>query len=377
MLTGAGIAPLSAWRYAAAEDAPAARSGSWRGWTPPTSCRTGWPRWRVSVRTGERSAWAALAATWWIATEAGAALSATLTRSAEVLRGLAQGAREVEVALAGPTATSRVVLALPARRARARRAARLRRDRGAGHGAWRDLPGGGRHPDRGRRALESAADPCGARPRCDAGLVVRAVRGGARRRRLDRPCAPAGRRGVRRGGARSARRRGGCRARLRADGRGSGGRSCCDPRRTRRRRAARTLAARRAAELETRLLLPLGLCVLPAFVLLGVVPIALAIVSSTVIGGMRLCTDVARHDRGLRAIAARHHGGPRRAGEERSDARPDASRASDDRGAATAEYAITIMAAVGFAGLLVVILRSGEVQAILTGLVRSALSVGG
>ena len=53
------------------------------------------------------------------------------------------------------------------------------------------------------------------------------------------------------------------------------------------------------------------------------------------------------------------------------------SRVTDDRGAATAEYAITIMAAVGFAGLLVVILRSGEVQAILTDLVRSALSVGG
>jgi hypothetical protein len=49
----------------------------------------------------------------------------------------------------------------------------------------------------------------------------------------------------------------------------------------------------------------------------------------------------------------------------------------DDHGAATAEYAITIMAAVGFAGLLVVILKSGEVQGILTGLVRSALSVGG
>ncbi len=50
---------------------------------------------------------------------------------------------------------------------------------------------------------------------------------------------------------------------------------------------------------------------------------------------------------------------------------------ADDRGAATAEYAITIMAAVGFAGLLVVIMKSGEVQAILSGLVRSALSVGG
>lgn len=54
-----------------------------------------------------------------------------------------------------------------------------------------------------------------------------------------------------------------------------------------------------------------------------------------------------------------------------------ASRARRDDGAATAEYAITIMAAVGFAGLLVVILKSGEVQAILTGLVRTALSVGG
>ncbi len=51
--------------------------------------------------------------------------------------------------------------------------------------------------------------------------------------------------------------------------------------------------------------------------------------------------------------------------------------ATHEDGAATAEYAITIMAAVGFAGLLVVILKSGEVQAILTGLVRTALSVGG
>ena len=47
-----------------------------------------------------------------------------------------------------------------------------------------------------------------------------------------------------------------------------------------------------------------------------------------------------------------------------------------DRGAATAEYAIATMAAVGFAGLLVVILRSDEVKAILFDLVRSALSFG-
>lgn len=52
-------------------------------------------------------------------------------------------------------------------------------------------------------------------------------------------------------------------------------------------------------------------------------------------------------------------------------------RLRDDAGAATAEYAITIMAAVGFAGLLVAILRSSEVQGILTDLVHRALTVGG
>lgn len=49
----------------------------------------------------------------------------------------------------------------------------------------------------------------------------------------------------------------------------------------------------------------------------------------------------------------------------------------EDRGATTAEYAIVIGAAVGFAGLLVVILRSGEVQEILTSLVRDALGSAG
>lgn len=51
------------------------------------------------------------------------------------------------------------------------------------------------------------------------------------------------------------------------------------------------------------------------------------------------------------------------------------TRLRSERGAATAEYAITTLAAVGFAGLLVVILRSGEVRGMLTDLVRSALSI--
>ena len=48
-----------------------------------------------------------------------------------------------------------------------------------------------------------------------------------------------------------------------------------------------------------------------------------------------------------------------------------------EEGAATAEYAIATMAAVGFAGLLVVIMRSEEVKTILFDLVRSALTVSG
>lgn len=48
-----------------------------------------------------------------------------------------------------------------------------------------------------------------------------------------------------------------------------------------------------------------------------------------------------------------------------------------ETGAATAEYAIATMAAVGFAGLLVVILRSDEVRGILTDIVRHALQIPG
>jgi hypothetical protein len=51
-------------------------------------------------------------------------------------------------------------------------------------------------------------------------------------------------------------------------------------------------------------------------------------------------------------------------------------RLAGERGAATAEYAVATMAAVGFAGLLVIILRGEEVRGILTDLVRNALTVG-
>jgi Flp pilus assembly pilin Flp len=47
----------------------------------------------------------------------------------------------------------------------------------------------------------------------------------------------------------------------------------------------------------------------------------------------------------------------------------------DETGASTAEYAILTLAAVGFAGLLLTVLRSPEVRQMLLDLVKSALTV--
>ncbi len=47
-----------------------------------------------------------------------------------------------------------------------------------------------------------------------------------------------------------------------------------------------------------------------------------------------------------------------------------------DGGAITAEYAIATMAAVAFAGLLVIVLRSDEVRSMLFQLVSNALGLG-
>ena len=53
-----------------------------------------------------------------------------------------------------------------------------------------------------------------------------------------------------------------------------------------------------------------------------------------------------------------------------------AARTWDDRGMATVEYAIATVAAAGFAGLLLVILRSDEVRGMLLEIIRSALAFG-
>ncbi|MCG2797597.1 MAG: DUF4244 domain-containing protein [Cellulomonas sp.] len=78
--------------------------------------------------------------------------------------------------------------------------------------------------------------------------------------------------------------------------------------------------------------------------------------------------------RGSRAVAQRGSGRSRRLG-RRCVAHLARTRDSlGDAGMATAEYAIVTLAAVGFAGLLLVILKSGEVRDLLVGIIRTALS---
>lgn len=53
------------------------------------------------------------------------------------------------------------------------------------------------------------------------------------------------------------------------------------------------------------------------------------------------------------------------------------ARLRTDDGATTAEYAITVLAACGFAAVLVALLKSGEVRSLLMGIITGALGLGG
>lgn len=51
------------------------------------------------------------------------------------------------------------------------------------------------------------------------------------------------------------------------------------------------------------------------------------------------------------------------------------ARSAGEAGASTAEYAMTTLAACGFAGVLLVILRSSPVKSMLLGIIQKALSL--
>jgi len=284
VLLDAGVAPGSAWRHAASGiDSPVASAVA-AGVEGGAVGRDLVDLLLVARRpapAGEREAWAALAAAWAVATESGAPLAPTLRRFARVLRSLAQGRRNVEVALAGPMATSRVVLALPA--------IGLLFGMLLGFDAVRILvttpPGwacvivGGLLVAGGIRwngRLIRAAREVDSTPGLALELLAIAVSGGASldrsRELVDGALAEAElpALGVEADSVLAFSRSAGvpAAALLHAEA-------------EERRRVASADGRRRAAELGTRLLLPLGVCILPAFIALGVAPILVSIVSST------------------------------------------------------------------------------------------------
>jgi tight adherence protein B len=278
VLLAAGIAPTSAWRHVADGDEVARAVAT----TEVSSALADAIRTAALAAPAELAAWNTVAAAWEVAGEVGAPLAPTLARFAEVLRGLAQASRDVDVALSGPAATARIVMALPplgllvgtilgvnpfgllvttpvglacltiglalllaagrwsGRMTRSARAA----DPTPGLGLELlaiGLSGGG-SPEGALELVESALRRSGL-----AGLGSTAHELLAFASAAGIPAA-----GLLRAEADEARR------------------------------IAHAEARRRAEQLGSSLLLPLGLCVLPAFVLVGVVPVVLAIVSTTV-----------------------------------------------------------------------------------------------
>jgi tight adherence protein B len=129
-LIGAGVAPSQAWRYLAeVEPHPFVASVIARldAGAAVTDAIAGAARAVIAPRAplGDGSGvaaggaahsqhgWGLLAAAWEVATEAGAPLGRCLDDLAESFRDLAQAERQTASALASPLATSRLVLALP------------------------------------------------------------------------------------------------------------------------------------------------------------------------------------------------------------------------------------------------------------------------
>lgn len=275
VLLEAGLPPLVAWRQLADTDAIAARVAE----------ADGADRLPAAILDATRDAdaasdWACVAAAWRVATDAGAPLAATLARLGDVLLATDDARREVAIALAGPLSTSRIVLALPA----------LGLLGGALLGVdtfgvlattppgWFCLVAGGGLllvARRWMRRLVARAREADPTPGLGCELVAVAVSGGASASAaLDRVAAALAEAGLPPDGSAApaiefAQRAGvPVAALLRAQAREA-------------RRDAQAAVRMRIAALGTRLLLPLGLCVLPAFVALGVAPLILAMIGST------------------------------------------------------------------------------------------------
>lgn len=278
VLLAAGVAPAAAWRFVAETtgNAVAAAAVGTHDIADALVAASG------ALPAGERDAWRGLAAAWTVATDAGAPLAGALRDYARSLRALADATRDAEVALAGPKATARIVLVLPfvgltfgalmgfgtievlfgspvgwvllavgaglilAARAWNRRLVASARVRDVTPGLGCELTAvavsGGGSLDRARQATTDALRRFGLSFDLTnvEGVLELSERAGVPAAEL-----------------------------LRAEA-------------EEQRRDARAAAQAAAAALGVRLMLPLGLCILPAFLVLGVAPLLIAVLSSTV-----------------------------------------------------------------------------------------------
>jgi tight adherence protein B len=275
VLLEAGLPPLAAWTHLGSVDPVAARiAGSGSADRLPAAIL------EHTRQVQDAQDWACVAAAWRVAADSGAPLAATLGRLGEVLLDVDDARRDVAIAVAGPLATSRVVLALPA----------VALVGGALLGVdsvgvlattppgWLCLAAGVTLllvARRWMRRLVARARESDPTPGLGCELVAVAVTGGVPAPiAVERVAAALAEAGLppdesatatldfaQRAGVPVA-------ALLRAEAR-------------ERRRDSRAAARQRIAVLGTQLLLPLGLCVLPSFVALGVAPLLLAMIGST------------------------------------------------------------------------------------------------
>lgn len=245
---------------------------------------------RAGVQAGaaERGAWAALAAAWAVASETGAPLASSLRELAGALRDDAQLRREVRAALAGPRASAKLVTTLPF--VAVAFGILLGFDTAGvllGNPlGWACLAVGSALlwlGARWNRALAARAAPPNASPGLELDLLAIAMSSGASvdgaitvTRRAIATHLP---------GAESDGRDIAATVRLATQA----GAPVADLLRAeafRQRRTARADGAVRAAALSVRLMIPLGVCILPAFVLLGVAPLMISVITGT-LGGAR------------------------------------------------------------------------------------------
>ncbi|ALX65531.1 hypothetical protein AB663_000031 [Microbacterium sp. XT11] len=270
VLLQAGAVPLVAWRHLA-------ETGDAHAAAIVDRADEGTPL--VTAIEQEGGPWVDLAAAWEIATTVGAPLAEVLRMLAETLRDAAAAADDVRIALAEPAGTARLLLWMPL--------AGLLLGAALGFdtiGAVTSNPAGGVCVVAGlglvvlarswTRRLLARAQPEPGTPGMQAELVAVALSGGASVDRALRLVAesPASHLG------------GEERIRNVLDLSRTAGVPAVELLRAsaaQERHDARVAGRLRASALSTRLLLPLGICTLPSFLLLGVAPLILSVLTST------------------------------------------------------------------------------------------------